>query len=298
MFETLESRVQPGSMLTSGIGQLGGLFDLEGLMDNAASRSQELAVKIIQQGSTTTSEKSDELVIDNQAPNGDLGLSEGTIGIQSESGDDAKSYDGGDLSFIDLGAHVLGGNLYYSGDFDGRNGLANEQSTFVSDARIYDNFAVPASDFWFVGGVWSSNLMSARTFTANVEVRTGVSVGNGGTLVYSCTGGTADQYFTDAEGFGFIEFSVSVTTDGANCPSLTLGPGTYWLNVQPVGNGGGRSFQSSTSGANSVGGPVGDGNSFFDSTFFGYSFADVSTLLGTGPWDFSQGLFGGCVGSC
>jgi len=296
MFETLESRVQPGSMLTSGLGQLGGLLDLENLMNNSTSRAQELAVKVIQQGETSGSAKSDQLVIDHQAPSNDLGLNNGQIGITSNDGSDAKSYDGGNLSFIDLGTHVLGGSLWYSGDFNGVNGLANESSTYVSQASVYDNFQVDSGEFWFVGGVWSSNLMSARTFTADWSVRTGVSEGSGGTVVAggASAAGCTSQYFTDNEGFGFIEFSVAVDL-ACNGAALTLTAGTYWLNVTPRGNGAGRSFQSTTSGANSVGTQL-PGGSFFDSSYFGYTFTNVENLLGTGPWDFSGGLFGGCVG--
>jgi len=286
MFETLENRVQPGSMLL-GLGQLGGLLDLEGLMNNSASRAQELAVKTIQQG--VSSSKSDELVIDHQAPEGDLGLNDGQIGITETEGSDAKSYDGGDLSFIDLGAHVLSGILY-TGDFNGVNGLANERSTFVSQASIWDSLDVTALKF--VGGLWSSNLMSARTFTADYGVRTGVSANTPGTLVFGGTSSAActSQYFTDAEGFGFIEFSVAVDLNCETGTTEFLVPGEYWVNVTPVGNGGGRSFQSTTSGANAVGSHD-TGDSYFDSTFFGYTFEPVETLLGT-PTDFSVGLFG------
>ena len=61
------------------------------------------------------------------------------------------------------------------------------------------------------------------------------------------------------------EYTIQVT--GLN---VNLGPGTYWLNVCPIDSGTGRSFNSTTVGANAIGQPPGnDVNSFFDSTFFG-----------------------------
>ena len=47
--------------------------------------------------------------------------------------------------------------LWYNGDFNGINGLANEQNTLVGQSSIYDNFIVP-SPGWHVTGVFSDNL--------------------------------------------------------------------------------------------------------------------------------------------
>ena len=47
--------------------------------------------------------------------------------------------------------------------------------------------------------------------------------------------------------FGYAEHEYKVTI-----PTTTLGGGQYWIMVQPIGNGTGRSFQSTTSGANEV----------------------------------------------
>jgi hypothetical protein len=72
---------------------------------------------------------------------------------------------------------------------------------------------------------------------------------------------------------------------------LTLAPGTYWLNVTPVGNGTGRSYNSTTSGQDCVGRPCGnDQNAFFNSTYFGAYF--TSTSNEGQPYDFSMGVLG------
>jgi hypothetical protein len=76
--------------------------------------------------------------------------------------------------------------------------------------------------------------------------------------------------------------------------NVTLTPGQYWLNVTPVGNGGGRSFNSTTSGMNCVGSPCGnDMNAFFNSTFFGTNF--TSTANEGQPSDFSNGVIGSVI---
>ena len=73
---------------------------------------------------------------------------------------------------------------------------------------------------------------------------------------------------TGRSGFGFTEFTVEVTG-----LSVHLDPGTYFLNVTPIGDlDRQRSFDSTTSGANCVGTPCGDNqNAFWDSNFFGAS---------------------------
>jgi hypothetical protein len=77
--------------------------------------------------------------------------------------------------------------------------------------------------------------------------------------------------------------------------TITLAPGHYWLNVTPVGNGTGRSFNSTTSGANCVGTPCGsDFSAFFNSTYFGSYFTntcDNDPCLG----GFSNGVIGTVV---
>ena len=78
--------------------------------------------------------------------------------------------------------------------------------------------------------------------------------------------------------------------------NVTLVPGHYWLNVTPVGNGTGRSFNANTSGANCVGTPCGDNqNAFFNSTFFGAYF--TSTANEGQPSDYSNGVIGTVVPS-
>jgi hypothetical protein len=93
---------------------------------------------------------------------------------------------------------------------------------------------------------------------------------------------------TGRSAYGYDEYVVALRIDFVH-----LNPGKYWLNVTPIGDGTGRSFDSTTSGANAVGSPPGNnGNSFFNSTYFGRNFSDPQVDLGPGTWDFAMGVAG------
>jgi hypothetical protein len=182
------------------------------------------------------------------------------------------------------------GSLWYNGDWNLVNGLANERNTVVSQAAVYDDFNVTAPQGWHVTAVFSDNLFNAITVTAaDWEIRTGVSEGNAGTLIASGTTNSPVVTPTGRSGFGFTEYMVEVTGLNVFLPMLPSGQ-HYWLNVTPVGNGTGRSFISTTSGTNCVGTPCGnDGNTFFNSTSFGVYFGGPSNT------DFSDGVIGNVV---
>jgi hypothetical protein len=180
------------------------------------------------------------------------------------------------------------GSLWYNGDFDGVNGLANEQNTVVFDARTYDDFIVSDSGGWDVTAVFSDNLADTGITGANYEIRQGVVEGSGGTLLFSGTTAAPNVTATGRSGFGYIEYQVEI--DGL---SIHLDPGTYWLNVTPIGDSNGRSFVSTTSGADAVGQPPGDdGLAYFDSDYFGFHWIlSTDPLLANGH-DFSMGVIG------
>src|ERR1700693_4045353 len=182
------------------------------------------------------------------------------------------------------------GSLWFNGDFNDFNGLSNERNTTITQAAVYDDFNVTAPLGWNVTAVFSDNLFSAMTVTAaDWEIRTGVSEGNAGTLIASGTTNSPVVTPTGRSGFGFTEFMVQV--NGLN---IFLSPGTYWLNVTPIGDGTGRSLNSTTSGANCVGTPCGnDQNAFFNSTFFGYFFTSTANV--SQSYDYSNGVIGTVV---
>ena len=150
---------------------------------------------------------------------------------------------------------------------------------------------------WHVTAVFSDNLITPGLpiTAADWEIRTGVSEGNAGTLIASGTTNSPVVTLTGRGGFGFLEYMVEVTGLNVFLPMLPSGQ-HYWLNVTPVDNGTGRSFNSTTSGANAVGMPPGnDQNAFFNSTFFGYNFTSTGNPFIGQPYDFSNGVIGTVV---
>jgi hypothetical protein len=187
------------------------------------------------------------------------------------------------------------GSLFYGGDFDpsnpNANALTNERNTQVSQSNVYQNFIVPAGQHWNVSSLFSNNLVTQGTpfVAADWSIRQGVSSGNGGTLVAGAMNAPVTITPTGRSGFGLVEDSFSVNT-----PGLTLGPGTYWMNVTPVGTGSGRSFNSNTFDLNKVGQDIAN-QQFLNSPFFGANFENTNDF-GTFP-NFSDGVIGTLQGA-
>jgi hypothetical protein len=185
------------------------------------------------------------------------------------------------------------GSLWYNGDWNMVNGLANERNTFYTQAAVYDDFDVTAPLGWNVTAIFSDNLLTTSVTAADWEIRTGVSEGNAGALIASGTTNSPIVTATGRCGFGLCEYMVEVTGLNVFLPMLPAGQ-HYWLNVTTVGNGGGRSFNTTTSGANCAGSPCGnDQNAFFNSTSFGTYF--TSTANEGQPYDYSNGVIGTVV---
>ena len=184
------------------------------------------------------------------------------------------------------------GSLWYNGDWNEKNGLANERNTVVTQAAVYDDFNVADPMGWHVTAVFSDNIFVNMTVTgADWEIRTGISEGNAGTLIASGTTNSPIVTQTDQCSINFCANQVEVTGLNVSLPMLPSGQ-HYWLNVTPVGNGSGRSFNTTTSGTNCVGTPCGnDGNAFFNSTYFGVFFGPAGNQIGGNP-DFSNGVIG------
>ena len=182
---------------------------------------------------------------------------------------------------------LVGYLLWYNGDFDGVQGLSNEQNTSLGQqqySHTYDDFDVE-SPGWDVGAVFSNNLTDTKIIGATWEIRQGIFSGSGGTLIASGMTVTPTVTATGRSGFGYTEYTVQV-----NEIFVYLPPGNgYFLNVTPIGDLTGRSFVSTTSGANAVGQPPGnDQNAFFDSSYFGADFQPTADF--GQPYDYSMGL--------
>ena len=187
------------------------------------------------------------------------------------------------------------GSLWYNGDWNGVTGLSNERNTSVSQAAVYDDFNVTSPLGWHVTALFSDNLFTYGwpVTGADWEIRIGISEGNAGTLIAS---GTTNAPIVTPTGRGGEILEYMVEVNGLNVFLPMLPPGQhYWLNVTPVGNGTGGSWNSTTFGDNCVGTPCGnDDNAFFNSTTFGYYFTNTVHVC-TGCVDFSDGVIGTAV---
>jgi hypothetical protein len=168
--------------------------------------------------------------------------------------------------------------LWYNGDFDGVDGLANEQDTDLGSelyAHTYDDVDVTDQSGWDVGAVFSNNFTDTKIIGATWEIRQGITPGNGAKLIAS--GMTTTPVVTATVEAGLAtEYTVEV--DGI-VVYLRVG-NSYFLNVTPIGDLSGRSFVSTTSGANAVGQPPGDNqNACFDSNIFGARAGEISVKL-------------------
>jgi len=170
---------------------------------------------------------------------------------------------------------------FYGGDLDlndpNANALANENDAIVGGspygAATYQNF------LWSGGsnpvlGLFTNNLSELSPTSGYWEVRSGLSEGNGGSLIASGTESGANFLQT---GTGRGVFGIAEYTDAVKFSSpLTLANGTYWFAMVPVcPTCDGRSFNSNTDGLNSVGTQI-SGQQFFNSQFFGANFTNAN----------------------
>jgi hypothetical protein len=294
----LESRLQPGSMLNSGVDTalvasavlgdvLGGMAQTQSMAVQASAESAGGQVQTSQDAGTVVSAPS-------QLPNSDTGTVSTVAPVDSHlavfspaaMASAIGASRGGEIHQPLIPSNAL----YYTGDCNHINGLASEFNSLVSDARTYDNFQVPDGQYWRVTSLFAHDYISYTTTTANWEIRQGITNGNGGTLLYS---GKADPATMTPDGcndFGYIGQEVSVTPS----VQINLLPGTYYITIAPVGSGSGRSFveTANSGGPNSVGQPNTPDDSWFDSTYFGLNFVKAGSQVGS-PANFSYGVVGG-----
>src|SRR4051812_37107799 len=124
--------------------------------------------------------------------------------------------------FGQTGANPVVG--WYNGDW--QSGIPTLANWYVSDtqvARIYDDFMVPSAG-WTVTGVFSNNALNGTPVVsqASWEIRSGVSAGNGGTVV--AWGVDPAKVIRNSNGSSRIEVAGL---------QVSLPGGRYWLNVAP-----------------------------------------------------------------
>jgi hypothetical protein len=186
--------------------------------------------------------------------------------------------------------------LWYNGDPNANGAWSNGIGPGY-EVSIYDNFIVPEPG-WIVESVWSNNVHVEfdHTLTAYWAIRSGVSEGNGGTVVAQGTS-PATVFETGEVLWGWLP----VTTTRVEGLHIELPPGAYWLTVAPIGNGPGvdgyGSYLLTTDGLNAVGLPAGnDGLSYFHEPGLGINFqayvyyANGDVMVGNEDW--SMGVAG------
>lgn len=174
--------------------------------------------------------------------------------------------------------------LWYNGDLDRFDGLWSGSNASVS-AYTYDNFVVTGAG-WTINSIFGNFLSNGSWSTASYEIRTGISVGNGGTIVTSGTGVAATQTATGNTAFGLTEYLTTISG-----LSIFLNPGTYWLGIAPISTGSSGIYVATTSGANGST-PNIDDISYFNSAYFGKDFVNASSQFRGQTVDFSYGVDG------
>ena len=174
--------------------------------------------------------------------------------------------------------------LWYNGTWNGSQSVVpSERDLWVADSRIFDDFLVGGSG-WNVSSIFGDFISDLNPTQAYWELRSGVSAGNGGSLLFS---GTSNISWTllGAGLWGINEYRATIS--GLN---LNLLPGTYWLSIAPIDLSYGRAYITTTSGAGGVNSLI-DGNSYWDSQTFGKNFQSVSSVYGRNV-DFAYGVGG------
>jgi hypothetical protein len=201
--------------------------------------------------------------------------------------------------------------LWYNGDYNGSsteagisNGVGINAGFGVSDVLIYDDFLIPDGWSWQVDSIFSNNFLGQPVSQARWELRSGMSDGFGGTLLYSGVGSASTAPTGRSGPLGEPEYSVSVSLVELE---IALPSGRYWLMVAPVGDGtetlenaiaisatGGFDGVGFTAGANAIGLPPGDnGRAFAHTPLFPlFDYLEITAFEIPEFHDFSMGIEG------
>ncbi len=165
---------------------------------------------------------------------------------------------------------------FYGGDMDPNDpnsrALANETDATVTGdpygSATYQNFYAQSNIN--VTGLFTNNLSSNIPTSGYWEIRSGITEGNGGTLIASGTDPNITNTPTGRSRAGYDEYHNQVAAN------VNLAAGQYWFAVVPVCDTcDGRSFNSNTFGLNSVG--TSDLNlEYANSAYFGWNFTNAN----------------------
>ncbi len=166
----------------------------------------------------------------------------------------------------------VAGTIFYNGDPDlgGSNGgnFLDCSSCRGSDVRVYDNFSLSgAATVTGLFGSWE--LLAAGDLNVPVsaewEIRTGLAQGDSGTLVASGTGALSTVLISTPNG-GNSNFSTYFTGSVSGL-TVSLGPGTYWMEISPFLANFDETFLLGANGANGVHAAI-DGQSFVSGPYW------------------------------
>jgi hypothetical protein len=180
------------------------------------------------------------------------------------------------------------GSEFYGGDPSALNGFSDEYNTNVSDSYFFDDFKHNGGNIVALYGDWVSDFDGSLVTGYQYEIRSGMGAGDGGTLVASGDTDGTWTYTNFPPGY-FGRNSYRLYADIAD---ITLPAGTYHMALRPKGSGSGfgQAFVLATLGTNSVGDPIGNGNGYFHSGYFGYNYEPADNVFGAGPWDAGYGV--------
>jgi hypothetical protein len=183
--------------------------------------------------------------------------------------------------------------LFYNGDLDGRNGLANEYSSIIPDAFTQDDARIRTG--YEIDCLASRNLQTAdfaaAVTKANFKIMGPGQISEGSPLAMYASGTAlaATNAATGFSAFGLLEYETKICGLGR----FSIPSGHYYLTTQPIGAGSGRSFNSTTSGAGPTKGqPINNDNTWFTGAYWGYYYTDTNNIFGAGSWDMTQKIEG------
>lgn len=209
------------------------------------------------------------------------------------------------VKFIVIAAALAAGTSTASADWNGGDPSATTLAPLAAFAWntnvpspgyvafTFDNFTWTNAGGGMVGSIGGHFISAGNGPITGVtyaqwEIRSGVSVGNAGTLIASGSGvpvTTSTSFTSWMTGSPSPDPVLRVELDVAD---FALAPGNYWLGFS-IGDAGvgATGFVAETVGANGIGGPLNDGNAIYfqgDGTTNPWNWVDVASTWG-GPMD-------------
>ena len=174
--------------------------------------------------------------------------------------------------------------VFYAGDVANVGGCRAQVNYPIGfDSRLYDNFTLgQATNIDGLSASFSINGTNATS--VSWEIRSGVQAGSGGTLLYSGTNACTNTYENTWSTYKYV----------ASIPTITLGPGDYYLSISANG-GSDWIYVAGTLGDNAVGGPIADGKSIWNCPQFGFNWLPVEVVNNGNSFNCAYGLTGTAV---